>query len=147
MVTTIRALPVFLLLAVSVDAPAQDRFIAKLRLPSAQTVVVAEGEFEARSTGSFSVRLYDSATPDDTTFFLDGLIRSRDGVVERVVLADVDGDGAQDAVVIVRSVGTGNYQSAHAFATGQNRLELLAEVNGLAHDVNPVEMLQRSLTE
>ena len=57
---------VLMFLAAAAHAVAQDRFIAKLALPTGQTVVVAEGEFEARSIGSFSVRLYDAAPiPDE----------------------------------------------------------------------------------
>ena len=55
------------------------RFVAKVRLPSGQTAVVAEGDFEARSIGSFSVRIYDPAAPgDETTFFRTGQIFGRD---------------------------------------------------------------------
>jgi hypothetical protein len=43
------------LLTTAVHAGAQDRFVVKLELPMGETVVVAEGEFEARSVGSFSV--------------------------------------------------------------------------------------------
>ena len=48
--------------------------------------MVAEGDFEARSIGSYSVRIYSrqSAQPDvDTTFFSSGVIRARDGTVEK----------------------------------------------------------------
>lgn len=46
-----------IVIGLSATAQAQDRHVGKLRLPSNQTVVVAEGDLEARSTGSFSVRL------------------------------------------------------------------------------------------
>jgi hypothetical protein len=98
------------LLATSAHAAAQDRFVAKLTHPTGKTVVVAEGDFEARSIGSFSVRLYDAtAAPDQTTFFTSGLVHARDGAIENVILANVDGDQQPEIVVIVRSVGTGNY--------------------------------------
>ena len=78
------ALLLALLSSVSLQAAESDRFIAKVKLPSGQTAVVAEGDFEARSIGSFSVRLYDAAPPEDeTTFFTAGLIRARDGTVEK----------------------------------------------------------------
>ena len=35
-------------------------FVEKLALPSGQTAVVAEGDFEARSIGSYSVRIYSN---------------------------------------------------------------------------------------
>jgi len=134
-----------LLVATSVHAAAQHRFVSKLTLPGGNTVVVAEGDFEARSTGSFSVRLYrPAAAPDETTFFTSGLVRARDGVVEKVVLADVDGDREQEVIVVVRSVGTGNYLSAHAFAVAEGTLIFRAAVEGLAADADPVAALRKS---
>jgi Periplasmic lysozyme inhibitor of I-type lysozyme len=134
-----------LLFAASVDAVAQDRFVSKLRLATGETIVVAEGDLEARSMGSFSVRLYEAAAAeDDTTFFISGLVHARDGVVEKVVLADVDGDQGQDVVVIARSAGTGNYLSAQAFAVAGDKLSLRAAVEGLAADADPVAALRRS---
>jgi hypothetical protein len=135
-----------LLLTASLHAAGQDRFISKHKLPTGKTVVVAEGDFEARSIGSFSVRLYEVAVaPDETAFFTSGLIRSRDGVVEKVILADVDGDRQQEIVVIVRSVGTGSYLSAHAFAVEKNNLIFRTAVEGLAADADPVTALRKSL--
>jgi hypothetical protein len=134
-----------LLLAASVHASAQDRFVSKLTHPTGKTVVVAEGDFEARSIGSFSVRLYEAAAaPDETTFFTSGLVRARDGVIEKVVLADVDGDQQQEIVVIARSVGTGNYLSAHAFAVAKDKLIFRAIVEGLAANADPVAALRKS---
>lgn len=134
-----------LLCAASVHAAAQDRFVSKLKHPTGKTVVVAEGDFEARSIGSFSVRLYEAAAaPDETTFFTSGLVRARDGVIEKVVLADVDGDQQQEIVVIARSVGTGNYLSAQAFAVAKDKLIFRAVVEGLAADADPVAALRKS---
>ena len=133
-----------LLLAAPVDAAAQDRFVSKLALPSGKTVVVAEGDFEARSIGSFSVRLYEAAAaPDETTFFTSGLIRPRDGFVEKVILADTDGDRHQEIVIIVRSVGTGSYLSAHAVAVAGDKLIFRAAVEGLDAGADPIEALRK----
>jgi hypothetical protein len=133
------------LLTTSVSAAAQDRYVFKLTLPTGKTVVVAEGDFEARSIGSFSVRLYEAAAaPDETTFFTSGLIRARDGVVENVMLADIAGDQQQEIVVTVRSVGTGSYLSAHAFAVVKDKLVFLAAVDGLAADGDPFTALRKS---
>ena len=145
MVMRVWVTAIVLLLATSVDAAAQDRFVSRLKLPSGETVVVAEGEFEARSIGSFSVRLYAAAAaPDETTFFTSGLIRARDGIVERVILAAVDGDRPQEIVVILRSVGTGSYLSAHAFAIEGDKLIFRDVVEGLAADADPVAALRKS---
>jgi Periplasmic lysozyme inhibitor of I-type lysozyme len=121
------------------------RFITKVILPSGQTAVVAEGDFEARSIGSFSVRLYDAAPPgDETTFFRAGHIRARDGTIEKVVLADVVDDQLPEIVVIVRSAGTGGYLSAHAFAFDTQRLTFAAVVEGLPPDADPIAALRQS---
>ena len=145
MAMRVRVTATVLLLAASVHAAAQDRFVAKLMLPTGRTVVVAEGDFEARSIGSFSVRLYEAAAaPDETTFFTSGLVRARDGVVEKVILADVDGDRQPEIVVIVRSAGTGSYLSAHAFAAPKGKLVFRAAVAGLAADADPVAALRKS---
>ena len=134
-----------LLLAASAHGAAQDRFVSKLTHPTGKTLVVAEGEFEARSVGSFSLRLYEAAAaPDDTTFFISGLVHARNGFVEKVILADIDGDQQQEVVVMTRSAGTGSYLSAHAFSVAKDRLIFRAVVEGLAADANAVEALQKS---
>jgi hypothetical protein len=134
-----------LLLAGSAHAAEQDRFVSKLTLPTGRTVVVAEGDFEARSIGSFSVRLYEAATaPDETTFFIDGLVRARDGVIDRVMLADVGGDPQPEIVVVVRSVGTGGYLSAQAFSVAADKLIFRAAVEGLSADADPAAALRKA---
>ncbi len=123
---------------------ASDRFVQKIKLPSRQTVVVAEGELEARSIGSFSIRLYQAApAADETTFFISGLVSARDGVVEKLVLADINGDADTEIVVVVRSVGTGSYLSAYAFGVVQQKtLVALASVSGLPATADPVAALK-----
>jgi len=125
---------------------AMERFIAKRQLPSGRTVVVSEGEFEPRSTGSFSVRLYHAAPAgDETTFFADGVVCPRDGTVERVVLDDVNGDGEPEVIVVVRSVGTGGYVSAQAFMVdNDDRIAFFAAVRGLPPAANPVSALRQA---
>ncbi len=126
-------------------AVASDRYIIKLKLPSDQTVVISEGEFEARSIGSFSVRLYQAASAEDeTTFFTDGLIGARDGYIERVVLSDINGNKQPEIIVIVRSAGTGSYLSAHAFTIGKSeKLALYSIVEGLQSEADPVAALKQ----
>jgi len=144
-VKTLATFIIAVLASVTLYAEASDRFIKKVKLPSGQTTVVAEGEFEARSIGSFSVRLYEAAPPEDeTTFFTAGLIRAREGTIDKVVLADIDDNHKPDIIVIVRSVGTGSYISAHAFAFDNTKLILLAAVEGLPPDADPVEALRTS---
>lgn len=127
----------------TLHASAADRFVAKVKLPSGQVVVVADGDFEARSIGRFSVRLYDAAAPDDeTTFYRAGLVRERDGTVEKVVVAEVTGDSQPEIIVIVRSAGSGGYLSAHAFSFGKQRLAFVAGVDGLAAGADPMVALR-----
>lgn len=142
---TLATLIIGVLASVTLYAEASDRFIKKVKLPSGQTTVVAEGAFEARSIGSFSVRLYEAAPPEDeTTFFTAGLIRGRDGTIDKVVLADIDDNHKPDIIVIVISVGTGSYISAHAFAFDNTKLTFLAAVEGLPPDADPIEALRIS---
>lgn len=130
-------------------AMALGRFITKFELPSGQTAVISEGEFEARSIGSFSVRLYQAAPAgDETTFFTSGLISARDGVIEKVVLGDINGDREPEIIVVVRSAGTGGYLSAHAFMIDNNqKLILISIVSGLQADADPISALKKSKSE
>jgi hypothetical protein len=130
--------------AMANQAVAQDRFLGKVKLPKGETVVVAEGDFETRSTGSFSIRLYEAAdAPDETTFFSSGLVLGRDGVIEKLMLANVNKDPQEEIVVTIRSVGTGGYLSAHAFAAVKGKLTRIASVDGLAASADPVVALRK----
>jgi hypothetical protein len=134
-------------LALPAIAEEAQRFLARERLPSGATLVLAEGDYEARSLGSFSLRLYAPAdTPEDaTTFFSDGLVHARDGSLEKLLLADLDGDAAPEVIVTARSAGTGNYLAAYAFAVSKDKLRALTAVEGLAADANPVPALRAAL--
>ena len=129
----------------NLPATASERFITKLKLPSGQTAVISEGEFEARSIGSFSILLYQAAPAgDETTFFISGLISARDGFIEKVVLDDVNGNEQLEIIVIIRSVGTGSYLSAHAFMIGKNqKMTLISTVDGLQAGADPVSALKK----
>ncbi len=138
-------LTIFMLLVNVSPAIALDRFITKLKLPSGQTAVISEGEFEARSIGSFSVRLYQAAPAgDETTFFTSGLISARDGIIEKVVLSDINGDKKPEIIVVVHSAGTGGYLSAHAFTIGNDqKLILNSIVEGLQPEADPISALKK----
>ncbi len=141
----IRILAILLLLSAAVSAAAEERFVAKLQLPTGQTVVVAEGDFEARSIGSFSVRLYQAAeAADATTFFVAGLVSPRDGGVESVTLADINGDQQPEIIVTARSAGSGGYLAAYAFTFSQDTLVLQATVEGLNPGTDPTIALRNA---
>ena len=124
-----------------------DRFVQKLKLASGLTAVVAEGDLEARSIGSYTVRLYSAgnAQPgDDATFFVSGLIRERNGYIEKVELASIDGDGKPELVVTVRCVGAGSYLYADAFAFDEKRVWLRASVVDLPKGADPIAALKKA---
>jgi len=138
------ALVTVLLLTGILPGMASGRFVTKIKLPSGQTVVVAEGEYEARSIGSFSVRLYQAASgANETTFFTSGLISARDGVIEKVVLGDINGDEQPEIIVVVRSVGTGGYLSAQAFTVNEEQLIPASMVEGLQTEADPLAALRK----
>jgi len=123
-------------------------FVHKLALATGQTAVVAEGDFEARSIGSYSVRIYSTqnAQPDDdTSFFSSGVVRARDGTIEKVILADLGNGGPPSLVVAIRSAGSGGYLSADAFTIGKNTVVLRASVAGLAANADPIAAVKSSL--
>lgn len=116
-----------------------------LALPAGQTAVVAEGAGEARSIGSYDIRIYAAGARagDNTTFFTAGLLRPRQGSLERVWLADL-GAGLS-LIVAIRAAGSGGYLSAEAFQLEGATLALQASVSGLAADADVVMALRRVL--
>jgi hypothetical protein len=130
--------------ACSAAVSEQPARIVQRSLPgTSATVIVEEGRLEPRSVGSYSLKIYGGANPrfpyDD---FVTGLVRSRDGAVEDVLFADVDGDGAPELVVVMRSAGTGGQRSADAFGLRGTTLSLLESVAGLAKDADPLDALR-----
>jgi len=85
-----------------------ERFVAQQKLPDGRTVVVSEGDGEPRSIGSYGVRLYTSANPEfPLNDFSVGAVFPRDGSIERLALDDVNRDGQEELVVVVRSADSG----------------------------------------
>ncbi len=138
-----------LVASTALDADETTRRIRKAVGPEASTIaVVAEGDFEPRSIGSYSLRTYagiDPRFPYDR--FIAGIVRPRDGVVESVKFADLDSDGSSEIVVIIRSVGSGGYLSADAFELRNKAPTLLGTVAGLAHDADLIRALEVELKE
>ena len=144
MKTTITASLVVLLTALAYGSERNLRFVKQFQISgSAEVVVVAEGDLEPRSVGSYSLRLYggrsDKLPTDD---FIVGLVRPRHGMVEAVRFNDIDGDDEPDVVVIIRSAGSGGYVSADAFRHRKGSLELITSVSGLDKRADPVSALR-----
>ncbi len=122
------------------------RILSRVLPGTSMVVVVAEGDFEPRSVGSYSVRTYAGANPrfpyDD---FTAGTVRPRDGAVDDVVFSDLDHDGSLEIVVVIRSAGTGSYLSADAFRLHGTTLLLVGSVSGLAKDADPIRALEAKL--
>jgi hypothetical protein len=110
-------------------------------------VVVAEGDFEARSIRSYSVRAYGAANPrfpfDD---FIAGTVRPRDGTIDHIGFSDLDRDGSPEIVVIIRSAGTGAQLSADAYQLRGTVMMLLETVSSLAKDADPIRVLEAKFT-
>jgi hypothetical protein len=109
-----------------------DRYWRQHALPDGRQAVVAEGEMEPRSIGSYSVRLYRGTNEQfSLDMFLGGIICRREGTVEGVEQADIDADSVVELVVIMRCAGSGGYLSADAVRLGADKPVLLASVSGL----------------
>ncbi|MCG6891031.1 MAG: hypothetical protein LJE92_15715 [Gammaproteobacteria bacterium] len=124
------------------------RFVRKLVLPNQLVAVIAEGDWEARSIGSYSVRLYTTraaAAPDDTTFYTAAISRPRDGTVEQVLLAPLAQAEPPSLIVVIRSAGSGGYLSADAFDFTEKTIVLRRSVTGLTARADPLIALQAAL--
>ncbi len=101
--------------------------------------VADEGEGEARSIGSYALRLYKAGDPSfPFDAFAAGAVRPRDGTLESLKFVDIDADGAPEILVTARSAGTGGYLSVDAFRFLKGSLTLAASKTGLAADADPV---------
>ena len=110
-------------------------------------VVVEESALEPRSIGSYSIRLYDLTNPDfPTDNFVYGIVRARDGTVQSIEKADINKDGEEDLVVLIRSAGSGGYLQAEAFQCIDGEVEVIASVLDLDPKAKYLEKL-RSLAD
>ena len=108
----------------------------------AVNVVADEGEGEPRSTGSYALRLYKSGDPSyPFDAFVAGAVRARDGTLEALKFADLNRDGKNEIIVVVRSAGSGGYLSADAFRLQKDTLVLAASKSGLPANADPVAEL------
>jgi hypothetical protein len=128
------------------DSPAAAERIVLEAVGPAHRAVVAEGDFEARSLGSYSIRLYDPVDPQfPYDRYLAGRVMPRQGTLEAARWEDLDGDRRPELVVIVRSAGTGGFLHADAFVASGTTLELVATAQGLPKDADASSALRSKL--
>lgn len=123
-----------------------ERFVQQQKMPDGQLVVVAEGDFEPRSIGSYSVRLYSGVMakfPFDD--FCMGLVGKRDGTLEKLLVEDIDGDKKAELIVTIRNAGSGSYLSADAYSIAKRKITLRASVKGLQPTADPVAALKEKI--
>jgi len=135
----------FVIPACGAEQKSMDHYFSQHKLSTGMTVVVAEGELEPRSMGSFSIRIYGASLEFPTDEFLCGIVRARDGVVERVIIQDINEDGIEEIIIVVRSAGSGSYLSADAFQFQLKGVLLVAKVANLGKNANPVKELINKL--
>jgi PliI/PliC-like inhibitor of I-type lysozyme/VCBS repeat protein len=145
------ALTVFLLVlsaTILFAAEADHRFVQFFHFPGSMevVVVVAEGDLEPRSIGSYNLRIYKKRSGKfPTDEFIAGIVRPRNGTIEAVQFADVDGDGRPDVAVLMRSAGSGGYLAADAFRYSHRSLELIGSVAGLGKAADVIAALRDQL--
>ena len=122
----------------------EGRLVVKAPLEDGRVVVVAEGDLEPRSGGSYTLRLYErGATPDEPGRFVVAMTRPREGTVDRLTWHDLDRDGRAELVVIVVREGNTAEVSAEAFSFGRNRIARRAGVARLDAGADPIAALAR----
>jgi len=129
------------------DKERQDEGVRRLRWPGGHLVVVSEGPGEAKSIGSYSIRVYGDNPEDPVGNFICGALDNRDGALEDVMVADVDEDDVGDILITFRCVGTGSYLSAVAYAFRSDKLELIGFEETLEKDVDVIRELRRSIAD
>lgn len=133
---------------VAVGAATADRFTQTVPLAKGLVAVVAEGDLEARSMGSYTVRAYfdaEASSGNETTFYAAGLVRPRDGTVRSASTLALPGRPGPLLMVVMQSAGSGGYLSAEAFAVEPRAVRLVASVRDLAPAEDPAAHLRRQL--
>jgi Periplasmic lysozyme inhibitor of I-type lysozyme len=115
-----------------------ERYVERVVLPNGQAAVVAEGDDETEANGSYTVRLYDQ----EHMHYRGGVLIARDGTIEDVALGDLDGNGREQVVVVLRQ-GPG-VRAAQAFGVSGNRVEARSHVADLPDDADAVVALTKT---
>jgi hypothetical protein len=124
------------------------RFTQTVPLAKGLVAVVAEGDLEARSMGSYTVRAYfdaEARSGNETTFYAAGVVRPRDGTVRSASALALPGRPGPLLMVVMQSAGSGGYLSAEAFAVEPRAVRVLARVSDLGPAEDPATHLRRRL--
>lgn len=115
-------------------APRELAETLETKMPDGRLVVVSDGPKEAASIGSYVVRVYGASNPQSPTDdYVAGIVMPRDGSLHRLEVADIDGAGSEEVVVVTESAGSGSYLSADAFRLSGDDIAHIAS----AHDLPP----------
>jgi len=100
-------------------AQPEHRFVQLFQFPATlESIVVAEGDLEPRSVGSYAVRVYEARSQKfPTDRFIAGIVRPRNGIIEAVRLDDIDGDNRPEIIVIMRAAARVGIFPRTVFAT------------------------------
>jgi hypothetical protein len=141
------ALGLLLTLCTTQAAENHDQRIHEADMPGgAFKVVVAEGALEPRSIGSYDLRIYAQTNPHfPYDNFVVGTVRPRDGVLESVLFSNLDFLGTEEILVVMRSVGTGAYQTIDGFRLEATNLIHLGTLKELPKDADPVDSFRAAL--
>jgi hypothetical protein len=119
------------------------------RFPAArQYVAIAEGAGEPPGRGSYAVRIYGGADPQrPRSDFIVGSVRARSGAIEEVAFRDLDADGFDEVVVVMRQPGPAGLLAADAIGYRSGVLYLLEGVADLPAEADPVAALKKALDD
>ena len=102
----------------------KERFIGEFRLNGDMVAVVAEGDREPRSIGSYTVRIYADLYNGS---YVTGIIRPRNGFIRAVRVADSATPGQDEITVVMETAGSGRYATTDVFCF--NGRELIVQKN------------------
>lgn len=121
-------------------APAES---LETKLPDGRLVIVSDGPKEAASIGSYVVRVYGASNPQSPTDdYAAGIVMPRDGSLLRLEVADIDGAGSEELVVVTESAGSGSYLSADAFRLTDDHIAHIASAHDLPPNTNVLSALR-----
>ena len=109
------------------------RFVREVKLGGTFTAVIAEGDHEPRSIGTFTVRIYRDLAVGD---YVTGVLRARDGFVKTVEVQEVK--GRHRITVRIETAGSGRYFTDHVFWFDPSKRTLQEVVAG-SHIPAPLE--------